>query len=192
MPDFIRHTRILIKMLVFGQNSNQARNRDLCNHDFGFSISSFDSTYVPVIWKLPWRWTSNWDPDLPKFDIYYWMVVKWQFYVKWDIKSKKMWKRELNLSLPLSSVHTFHFQYHPDFWRVQNLRFCSNDCGQPECYELPDHDGLSGKRNKTGLKPVSRLPDIYRRLSRRKQLGGLVLVFRLGVPLRYKAYLHEN
>ena len=25
-------------------NLNQARNRDLCTHDFGFSISSFDST----------------------------------------------------------------------------------------------------------------------------------------------------
>ena len=29
--------------------------------------------------------------------------------------------------------------------------------------------------------------NIYRRLSRCKQLGGLVPVFRLGVPIRYKA-----
>ena len=41
----------LCKHVGIWANLNQARNRDWCNHDFGFSISSFDLTYVPVVWK---------------------------------------------------------------------------------------------------------------------------------------------
>ena len=55
LVNFFRHARILTKKGPYTNqyscehvgiraNLNQARNWDLCNHDFGFSISSFDST----------------------------------------------------------------------------------------------------------------------------------------------------
>ena len=64
--DFIKHARILTKKGPYTNqsllrcehvgiqaNSNQARHWDSCNHDFGFSISSLDSTFVPAVWKSP-------------------------------------------------------------------------------------------------------------------------------------------
>ena len=48
-------------------NLNLAPNRDSFKHDFGFLISSFYSSQVPVVWKSPRWWISNRDPDSPQF-----------------------------------------------------------------------------------------------------------------------------